>query len=100
MLMMSAQKISERVPGAAGREKCPPVAPTRAGSEIAVNNPERSKRSRWRGLTGDARERRIVFVNNVGWHVPGLLADQSKCIARLLPSRRRTLQKYYAGGSC
>jgi hypothetical protein len=27
-------------------------------------------------------------VNNVGWHVPGLLADQSKCIARLLPSRR------------
>jgi hypothetical protein len=33
-------------------------------------------------------------VNNVGWHVPGLLADQSKCIARLLPSRRRILQKY------
>jgi hypothetical protein len=33
-------------------------------------------------------------VNNVGWHVPGLLTDQSKCIARLLPSRRRILQKY------
>jgi hypothetical protein len=70
----------------------------RAGSEIAINNPECSDRGPWRGLTSDARKRRIVFVNNVGWHVSGLLADQSKCIARLLPSRRRTLQKYCACG--
>src|SRR5579872_407314 len=46
----------------------------RAGTEIAINNPERRERGRWRRLTSDARERRIVFVNNVGWHVPGLLA--------------------------
>src|SRR5260370_31702609 len=60
----------------------------RAGAEIAINNPECSERGPWCGLTSDARKRRIVFVNNVGWHVPDLLADQSKCIARLLSSRR------------
>jgi hypothetical protein len=38
----------------------------RAGSEIAINNPECGERGRWRGLTSDARERRIVFVNDVG----------------------------------
>jgi hypothetical protein len=46
----------------------------RDGSEIAINNPECSERGPWRGLPSDARKRRIVLVNDVGWHVPGLLA--------------------------
>jgi hypothetical protein len=40
----------------------------RAGSEIAIDDPERGERGRRCGLASDARQRRIVFVNDVGRH--------------------------------
>jgi hypothetical protein len=88
------------MPSAAFREKCPPVARRPPVAFGAGWFRDRRKQSRAQPLAWsyERRARAPNFVNNVGWHVPGLLADQSQCIARLLPSRRRTLQKYYAGG--
>src|SRR5579863_3415557 len=51
----------------------------RAGSEIAINNPECSERSRRCRLAGDACKRQIVFVNDAGWHDLVSLRRQSKC---------------------
>jgi hypothetical protein len=81
MVMIRAQKISERLPERRFRGKMAARRPDDcleriegAGSEIAINNPECSKRGGWCGLASNARKRRIVFLNHVGWHDPGLLA--------------------------
>ena len=40
----------------------------RAGSEIAIYDPERSERGRRRGFASDELQRRIAFSNDVGRH--------------------------------
>ena len=62
----------------------------RAGSKIAVNNPECSERRRRRGLARDARQRRIVVVNEVGRH-------DRVSLARLVPHAVCRAQGFAAG---
>ena len=52
----------------AGRPDNRPQHVKRAGSEIAIDDPKRGERSRRCGLASDARQRRIVFVNDIGQH--------------------------------